>query len=291
MQVNEDGISARTGLVGVFGHPVRHSLSPRIHNAAFRSQGVDMVYLAFDVPPEQLRPAIDGLRALDMRGANLTVPHKESVMVLLDEIDPLAARIGAVNTIVNSDGRLIGHNTDAAGFAAALRGLVPDGARGLSFLVLGAGGAARAVVSTLVEEDAAAVWNYNRTYERAAALCVSASEWGSTKCEPIREVKLREVAAQADVIVNATSLGLGASVKEFVIPVDTLTSGHVVVDLVYGSGPTVLVEAARGRGAVAMDGREMLIMQAASSYRLWTGLVPPVDAMRAGIDGVRKVTT
>jgi shikimate dehydrogenase len=283
MEAQTGGINAQTGLVGVFGHPVRHSLSPRIHNAAFRSQGVDMVYLAFDVLPERLGPAIGGVRALGMRGVNLTVPHKETALSFLDDIDPLAARIGAVNTLVNENGRILGYNTDAAGFTAALRRLLPAGPRGLRCLLLGAGGAARAVLAALVDEEVAAVWNYNRTFERAVDLCRSAAVWGHTACQPIGENRLREAVSTADLIVNATSVGLGGSVKEFVIPVDTFHSDHVVVDLVYGFGPTALVEAARGRGAVAADGKEMLVMQAASSYQLWTGLEPPIEAMRGSI--------
>ena len=277
-------ISARTGLVGVLGHPVDHSLSPRIHNAAFRAQGVDMVYLAFEVRLEQLGSAVEGIRALRMRGANVTVPHKEAVLGLLDMVDPVAARIGAVNTIVNDEGRLFGYNTDVSGFLAALRSIQPEGARGLSCLLAGAGGAARAVVAALVEEGAQVVWVHARTFERAAVLCASAAAWGQTACEPILEDRLAEAARSADLIINATPVGLSASVKESAVPVDNLHSRHVVMDLVYGSRPTALVEAARAKGVVATDGKEMLVMQAASSYRLWTGLEPPLDTMRNSID-------
>jgi shikimate dehydrogenase len=277
-------IGARTGLVGVLGHPVGHSLSPRIHNAAFRAQGVDMVYLAFEVRPEQLGSAVEGLRALRIRGANVTVPHKEAVMGLLDIVDPVASRIGAVNTIVNDEGRLFGYNTDVAGFLTALRSLQPGGARDLSCLVEGAGGAARAVVAALVEDGARVVWVHARTFERAAALCTSASAWGETACEAILGDRLAEIAHTADLIINATPVGLSASVKESAVPVDILHSRHVVMDLAYGSRPTALVEAARAKGAVATDGKEMLVMQAASSYRLWTGLEPPLDTMRSSID-------
>jgi shikimate dehydrogenase len=277
-------ISARTGLAGVLGHPVGHSLSPRIHNAAFRAQGVDMIYLAFDVRPEELASAVGGIRALHMRGVNVTVPHKEAVIGLLDVVDPVASRIGAVNTIVNDKGVLFGYNTDVTGFFAALRSVRPNGARDLSCLLLGAGGAARAVVAALVEDGARAVWVHARTFERAAVLCVSAAAWGRTACEPVPADRLAEVAHGADLIVNATPVGLSASVKESAVPVDILHSRHVVMDLVYGSRPTALMEAARARGAVATDGKEMLVMQAASSYRLWTGLEPPLDTMRSSID-------
>ncbi len=123
-------IGSRTGVLGVLGHPVGHSLSPRMHNAALRAQDVDMVYLAFDVPPERLHEALTGLRALGSRGVNVTIPHKEAIVGLMDEVDEGAARIGSVNTVVNEAGRLVGYNTDKSGFAAALRSLRPEGAAG-----------------------------------------------------------------------------------------------------------------------------------------------------------------
>jgi shikimate dehydrogenase len=277
-------LGSHTGMLALFGHPIRHSLSPRIHNAALQVHGLDLVYLAFDVRPEELPAAISGIRALGIRGANLTVPHKEAALALLDEVDPLAARVGAVNTVVNGDGQLMGYNTDIFGFSAALRTVMPEGAKGRDCLVIGAGGAARAVVAALVEDGAATVYVNNRSYERAAALCTAAASWGATKCLPSRAEALREVAFSAALIVNATPLGLEGSVKHLPLPVDTVHSGHVVVDLAYGLGPTVLVQASRSRGAAAVDGREMLVMQAALAYRLWTGLEAPIQAMRDSIE-------
>lgn len=277
-------ITARTRLVGILGHPVSQSLSPQMHNAAFRAQGVDMIYVAFDVPPERLAASVEGLRALGMRGANVTVPHKEKVVSLLDVVDPLGGRIGAINTIVNDQGRLSGYNTDVPGFLSALRSVSPDGARGLRCLVAGAGGAARAVVAALCQEEAADIWVHNRTFERARALCGSASTWGRSVCEAITGADLVERVQAADLLVNTTSVGLAGSVKESAFPVDILDSHHVVMDLTYRSGPTALVAAAKAQGAAAIDGREMLLMQAASSYRLWTGLSAPIETMRKSLD-------
>lgn len=284
MQGRDLDITARTGLVGVFGHPVGHSLSPRMHNAAFRAQGVDMVYVAFDVLPERLAMAVEGLRALGMRGVNVTVPHKEKVVSLLDVVDPLAARIGAVNTIVNDQGRLCGYNTDVAGFLSALRSVLRGGARGLRCLVAGAGGASRAIVAALSEDDAAEIWVHNRTFGRAQALCESAAGWGRSVCEAVTDEDLTARARAADLLVNATSVGLATSVKESAIPVDIIDSHQVVMDVVYGPRPTALVAAAKAKGAAALDGREMLVMQAASSYLLWTGLQPPLETMRESLD-------
>lgn len=277
-------IAGCCGLLGVLGHPVGHSLSPRMHNAAFRAQGLDLVYVAFDVPPERLGAAVEGMRALSMPGANVTVPHKVSVVPLLDDVDPVAARIGAVNTIVNDGGHFTGHNTDVTGFAAAVRSLAPQGPRGLACVLLGAGGAARAVVAALMQEGVGKIYVHNRTHERATELCLSAAAWGGVPCIPISGADLEEAVREADLLVNATSVGMGGSVKESPVPVDILSSRHVVIDVVYGARPTVLVREARARGARAADGKEMLLMQAAGSYRLWTGLEPPIDAMRKSID-------
>lgn len=284
MQARCQQISSRTGLVGLLGHPVLHSLSPVMLNAAFAAQKLDMVYLAFDVAPDDLSRAVEGMRSLGMHGANVTVPHKEKVVGLLDAADSLALRVGAVNTIVNDGDRLVGYNTDVAGFLAALRLVRDEGARGLRCLVAGAGGAARAVVAALCDDAAEEVWVYNRTASRALSLCATAASWGQTICCPLSVDELPAQVAAADLIVNATSVGLETSVKVSPIPVDNLDSRQIVMDLVYGPNPTVLVAAAMATGARALDGREMLVMQAASSYRLWTGMEPPVATMRESLD-------
>jgi shikimate dehydrogenase len=277
-------IGAHTGLLGIFGHPVRHTLSPRIHNAALRQQGLDFVYVAFDVLPQDLPAAIIGMRALGMRGINLTMPHKQTVIELLDDVDPIAGKVGAVNTVVNEAGRLTGSNTDISGFAASLRTVSPNGAGGLDCLVLGAGGAARAAVAALVADGAASVCLHNRTIAKAEGLCAAAASWGTIPCRVVPAGELLATVASADLIVNATSVGLEGSVKELLFPVDTVHSGQVVVDLVYGKETTALVKAARRRGAAAIDGREMLLMQAALAYKAWTGRDAPMDAMRGSID-------
>ncbi len=281
---DEFDIGSHAGLLGIFGHPVRHSLSPRIHNAALRTQGLDFVYLAFDVAPTRLPAAMEAVRALGMRGVSLTVPHKQAALDLLDEVHPVAARVGAVNTIVNTEGVLSGHNTDISGFSAALATVEPRGVEGLDCLVLGAGGAARAVVAALVEGGAASVGVHNRTHARAIDLCAAAESWGRVPCRAVRDSELPATVASVRLIVNATSVGLEGSVKELPLRVDTLHSGHVVVDLVYGAEPTTLVQAARKRGAAAIDGKEMLLMQAVLAYELWTGRKAPVNVMRDSIE-------
>ncbi len=276
-------ITAATRLLALLGHPVDHSLSPLIQNAALQADRVNMVYLAFDVSPEQLGMAVQGLRAVAARGANVTVPHKEYVIDHLDRLDALAAQVGAVNTIVNDDGVLTGHNTDVEGFRAALHRVVPEDLRRRSCLVVGAGGAARAVVAALCSARVSDILVANRTRERAEALCAAATGWGVSSCRALGLDELHEAASSADILVNATSIGLDPTVKECALPVDTLNRGQVVIDVVYGPGPTLLVEEARARGIVALDGLEMLLMQAASSYKLWTRHEAPLEVMRAAL--------
>ena len=277
-------ITAHTRLLGIFGYPVGHSLSPQIHNAALAAQGLDYVYLAFEVVPEQLPQAIGGMRALSMRGANITIPHKEAVIPLLDGVDAAAQRVGAVNTVVNDRGLLVGYNTDVGGFQQALRALCPKGVEGEVCLLLGAGGAARAVVAGLMEEKVQRIYIANRTTSRAVALSESAKTWaGDTELVVLPWEAVREGVSKARILINATPLGLTTAVKELPFPVDILHSNHVVLDLAYGAEDTQLVKAAKARGALAADGKEMLIGQAAGSYRLWTGIDPPLDVMRDGL--------
>jgi shikimate dehydrogenase len=276
-------IGSGTGVLGVLGHPVGHSLSPRMHNAALTAQNIDMVYLAFDVPPERLREAVAGLRALGFRGVNVTIPHKEAMVHLVDKVDEAASRIGSVNTVVNETGTLIGYNTDVDGFTAALRSVRPQGAAGLTCFVAGAGGAARAVVAALYQEGAREIRVCNRTPQRAMALCDQASTWGSATCVTVDPGDAVDAAAHCDLLVNATSVGLSTDIKESAIPVDILHSDQIVMDLVYGPSLTVLVREAKARGAAAIDGREMLVRQAAGSYELWIGRPAPMDVMRKSI--------
>jgi len=187
--------------------------------------------------------------------------------------------------VVNDRDRLIGYNTDRSGFSAMLREIRPESAEGLTCFVAGAGGAARAVVAALAEGGAREIRVHNRAHERAVLLCSQASSWGRATCSPVVDEQLQTAAQGADLIVNATSVGLDPLVKESAVPVDILLSHHIVVDLVYGAGPTLLVREAKARGATAVDGKEMLVMQAADSYELWTGLRPPTDVMRRSIDG------
>jgi shikimate dehydrogenase len=268
--------TGRTRVAAVIGSPVRHSLSPAIHNAAFAAAGLDWVYVAFEVAPGRAVDALDAMRTLGLGGLSVTMPHKEAVAAAVDRLDFAAAALAAVNTVVvDRDGALVGHNTDGAGFVDSLRADGGIEVHGRAVVVLGAGGAARAVVDALARAGADDVVVVNRTPARgevAAALAGSVGRVGTGV----------DVSG-ADVVVNATSVGMAGVGAEAGLPVDPdlLRAGQVVVDLVYHPLDTPLLQAARAAGAVAVDGLGMLVHQAAHQQLLWTGRSPDVAAMRA----------
>lgn len=282
-------ISGSTRMLALLGHPVAHSLSPRIHNAAFTALGLNLVYVAFDIESASLPYAVRGLQALGSPGANVTVPHKQAVAPLLDRLDGVAAQLRTVNTIVNRGGRLIGYNTDVEGFIRALRQGFSGSFGDSSFLVLGAGGAGRAVVAALVAESAGHVVIFNRTEEKARALAKEALDWigeDGTSVEAVADQGLPECMAAADVVVHTTSVGLQPGLKELPFPVDTLSDSHTVMDLAYDTKPTLFLEHARERGAHLIPGAHMLLEQAALSFGLWTGKEAPMAAMKKALGQV-----
>lgn len=286
-----------TGRLYLFGHPVAHSLSPAMHRAAIARLGLDLTYDALDLvpapsrasapagaaaqPPRTLADGIALLRAPDGLGANCTVPLKEAVIPLLDGLDPGAAAIGAVNTIVKRAGRLIGHNTDAPGFRAALaeEGIDPAG---LSVLVLGAGGAARAVVAALAGLAAPVrrLTIANRSVERAERLVAELVAPGvAAEIVPLAPRLVAERLAACDLLVNTTSVGLERD--ETPLPDVPFPSRLVVYDLIYNPLQTRLLRDAAAAGARAINGLGMLVHQAALAFELWTGRRPPIEVMRA----------
>ena len=251
-----------TPLAGVIGFPVGHSRSPAMMNAAFAELGLDWRYVKLPLPPERFDAAVRALPGSGYRGANVTLPHKLAAHDLADELSDAAAAIGAVNTLTFSDGRIAGDNPDAAGLLDAL-----GEARPATALVLGAGGAARAAAWALASAGArVTVWN--RTGERAKEL---ASHLG---------IEAAERPAEAELLVNATSVGIRADDSLAGLP---LVDAHVVVDLVYGDAPTPIVRWGEERGARVVGGLEVLVRQGARSLALWTGMDPPLDAMRRAV--------
>jgi len=276
-------ISAKTRICGLIGDPVEHSVSPVMHNAAFSSLGLDYVYLPFRVEKGQLAKAIDGVRALNIRGLNITIPHKVAVIPLLDGLETLAERIGAVNTIVNDNGHLKGYNTDAGGFVKALleRGIEP---RGKKIVILGAGGASRAISFTLAERDAdLVILNRQLEMDWAVELASSISRFlgKEVKALELNEQNLSAVLKDADILVNATSVGMSPNSDETPVPAKLLKAGLVVFDIVYNPIKTKLLTEAEEAGAETIDGLDMLVWQGALAFEMWTGVKAPVGIMKA----------
>jgi len=280
---------AATRLCGLLGHPVGHSLSPVMQNAAFRAAGLNMVYLAFDVAPPDLPAAVAAVRALGLAGVNVTVPHKEACLPLLDEVDPDAAAVGAVNVIVPRDGRLVGYNTDGDGFIRALReaGTEP---RGRTALIIGAGGAARAVAVALARVGAARITVTNRTHERAVRLAADLTALGvQAQALPWDALTGRTPEAEAavtasELIIQTTTLGMHPRTDTAPpLPAAWFGPHHTACDLVYNPRETECLAAARARGARVVDGLGMLLHQGAASFELWTGRAAPLEAMRRAL--------
>ncbi len=275
-------ISGTTRLCGLIGDPVEHTMSPVMHNAAFREIGVDYLYVAFRVKKEELGRAIDGMRALNIRGLNVAIPHKVAVIQFLDELDPLAEKIGAVNTIVNDDGILKGYNTDGAGFLQVLveRGIEPAGK---NVVILGAGGASRAISFTLADRGAHLVI-LNRLLELdwAEELAGRISQiftMGVEALELNRE-NLAGALDKANILVNATSVGMTPDIDGTPVTSDLLKPGLVVFDIVYNPIKTRLLKEAEAAGAKTIGGLDMLVWQGALAFEKWTGVKAPVELMK-----------
>ncbi len=274
------GISGKTKICGIIGDPIEHTMSPAMHNAAFQRLELDYWYLPFRVKKEGLGKAIDGMRALDIRGLNVTIPHKVTVIPLLDKVEPLANKIGAVNTIVNDDGVLTGYNTDATGFLEALlaQGVAPAGSR---LVILGAGGASRAVTFVLAERGANLII-LNRSLARAQELVqrVSSVAKNSIEALALNPENLAAVLEKTDVLINTTSVGMNPDIDETPVPAKLLKPSLVVFDIVYNPPKTRLLRDAESAGAKVIGGLDMLVWQGALAFKLWTGKEAPVKLMK-----------
>ena len=267
--------SARTRVAAVIGDPVRHSRSPVIHNAGFRALDLDWAYLAFEVPAGSVPEALAAVRLLGIEGLNVTMPHKADVAVAVDRLSPVADALGAVNTVVREGDELVGENTDGAGFLRSLADEAFDPA-GRSAVVLGAGGAGRAVIHALAGAGADVV-----VVARRPEAAATAAELGA---------RIGDMAAigAADLVVNATPVGMHGVTglhHEPQLPFDptVLHAGQLVVDLIYEPLVTPLLDAAKQRGAAAVNGVGMLLHQAALAFELWTGQPAPLPAMSAAL--------
>jgi shikimate dehydrogenase len=264
-------ITGRTKITGLFGYPVEHTLSPAMHNAAFARLAMDFCYLPFLVHPDSLGKAVDAVRALNMAGVNVTVPHKEKVIRFLDEVNEEASFIGAVNTIVHREGVLTGYNTDGRGF---MRSLEENGieASGRKVLVVGAGGASRAI-GYYLSDKAEKLAIHDIDNDKLSKLVSDLSQIRKN----VNAIPKLEHLAGFDIIVNATPLGLKKG-DPSPFDVSGLSSSQTVCDLIYKK--TALLEAASEKGCRTMDGLGMLLWQGVLAFELWTSVLPPVDIMR-----------
>ena len=274
-------------IFAVFGDPVEHSLSPVMHNAAYKALGMDCEYQKFRVTPDDLEAAIKGARAMGFGGLNLTIPLKEKALEIV-EPDTMARDIGAVNTIEFSDDTIdgitgiAGHNTDGIGAVKALTASgvdIPDS----RVLILGAGGAARAVAYQLAK-DGARVTIANRTLGKAQELAGNVRSVGDASGTGLEE--LPGLTANADIIINTTSVGMHPDTDRTLVTADMMHTGQVIFDIVYSPLETRLLREAKNAGAVTIDGIRMLVLQGAESFRIWTGIEPPVGVMEQAVRDV-----
>lgn len=275
--------TGKTKNIGIIGYPVEHSLSPAMQNAALEAAELDYAYIAMPVEPSQLETAIKGIRALNFRGANVTIPHKQTVIPFLDEISPDAKGMGSVNTIVNENGKLIGHNTDAAGFIYPLDSL-GFYAESKTAVMLGAGGASRAIIWGLAKEKAASISIGVRNAEKAKPIAeyfkniieVNVFHWD----DPDFQLKVKS----ADLIVNATPLGMAPHVEASPpLDWDIVSPESVIYDIIYNPQETLFLRNARAKRCHTLNGEGMLIGQGAESFKLWTGISPHLPTMKKAL--------
>lgn len=264
-------IDQHTALYGVIGNPVRHSLSPALHNAAFSATSLNAVYLAFEI--EDIEECVKGIRALGIKGTSITIPFKTAVMPFLDEIDPLARRIGAVNTIANDNGRLKGYNTDALGALKALEEKIK--LPGMTCLIIGAGGAARAIGFMLKEQDVA-VSIVNRSRKRGEALARSLG----CPFVPLDEIR----GAKGSILVQTTPVGMYPHIDQCPVPKSILKEGMVVMDIIYNPLETKLIRMSGALGCTTINGLHMFIHQGMEQFRLWTGLSAPLNRIQRALE-------
>ncbi len=274
-------IDARTRVCAVIGDPVEHSLSPALHNAAFAEKGLNLVYLAFRV--RNVKDAIAGVRGLGLQGLSVTIPHKTSVIPYLDALDPIAENIGAVNTVVvESDGRLVGHNTDGVGALRALQAAAVT-LEGAKVLLIGSGGAARGIAFTLAQEASLgrlAIAGIEEAQLNKLAVDLRAKGKISVETLPANRETYERSIPNAQILINASPIGMSPKSDATPVPPDLLLPTVTVFDIVYNPLKTRLLREAEAKGCRVVAGLEMFVWQAAAQFELWTKQQVPVDVMR-----------
>jgi len=272
-------ISGKTKLYGIFGYPVEHTFSPGMHNAAFAKMRIDACYVPFAVSPDHLGDAVNAVAALGLRGLNITVPHKEKIIALLDELSEEARLIGAVNTVQILDGKLIGHNTDGRGFIRSLRENAGFNPKRRTVLLIGSGGAARAVGFSLALAGVRKVFLSDVDAAKADTLARDIRKKTGIDAVAVAVDSLSEAAAAADCLINATPLGLKKT-DPLPFKKDFIQKRHLICDLVYNPAETALLKAAKDRGAKRLPGIGMLLYQGVIAFEIWTGAKAPVPVMK-----------
>ena len=273
-------INGETRICGLVGDPLGYTVSPLMHNAAFEKLGLNYLYVPFTVKREDLQNAIKGLKALNIRGFNIGMPHKMGVIPLLDKMDEMAAKIGAVNTVVNDDGILTGYNTDAIGCLNALleKGIEP---KGKNAVIIGAGGASKSI-SFILADRGANLTIINRTLSKAIEIAANITKYYQVKIETLQlnEENLASALKNADILLNTTKVGVVPNVDETAVPSSLLRPDLAVFDAVYNPIKTRLLREAEETGAIIIEGANMLLAQGAVGFEKWTGIEAPVDLMR-----------
>ncbi len=275
-------ISGKTKIYGIFGYPVEHTFSPGMHNAGFKKLGMDACYVPFAIHPDRLGDAVKAILPLGLRGVNITVPHKERVIDFLDELSEEARLIGAVNTVEVREGRLIGHNTDGRGFIRSLKELARFNPKGKRFLIVGAGGAGRAVGFSLALSGAGRISFSDTDAKKVGVLVNEIRNKTGVDADSVSGEALGACAAEADCLINATPLGLKRS-DVLSIPKEYIRKKHLVCDLVYNPSETRLLKAAKARGARGLKGLGMLLYQGVIAFEVWTGKKAPVQVMKGAL--------
>ena len=283
--IMNESISGTTTICAVIGDPIGHSLSPLMHNAAFQALGLDYAYVAFNV--KDVGKAMEGMRGFNIRGLSVTIPHKVEIMKYLDETAPLAQRIGAVNTVTNDNGRLLGTNTDGFGALNALEEV--DRADGKTIAILGVGGAARGIALTLIcERKLERVFLIHRDEDKAMADSLLADILPHASIPvttaPMAPGEMNDIFPTADIVINTTPIGMSPNVNECLVDEALLSERHLVFDAIYNPAKTLQLQRAENRGARTINGVPMFVNQGAEQFRLWTGKEPPAGVMRTAVE-------
>ena len=269
-------ISSKTKVYSVIGHPVSQSFSPKIHNYLFEKYGIDAVYVSYDVDPDHVGEAINGIRHLGIMGTNVTIPHKIEVMKYLDEIDEKAKLFGAVNTIKNVDGKLYGYNTDGTGLTKSLKDASGETMDGKKVLIIGAGGACRSIAIQLAIENAASIEIVNRSIEKAQSIVDTINEHFDTKAIAMSKVITQKDIDDVDVLINTTPIGMGTDES----PIDTSLvppKNMIIADAVYKPHETAFIKWGLKHDLKIAYGIQMLINQGVHSFSIWTGVTPTLE--------------